>query len=144
MSVRVLHIGKYYPPVPGGMERFLGDLVKAQRAAGHDVGVLVHEDRPTGAGSRPESNKGVGGGEACSSAASAASIRASSFGVGCVLMDSLMGVLLHRASLPPAFQHRVGKGEGEGALDGRPDDLGLEFGGAADGDLVPIAREREA
>jgi len=41
--VRILHIGKYYPPVPGGMERFLGDLVKAQRDAGHDVGVLVHE-----------------------------------------------------------------------------------------------------
>lgn len=44
--MRILHIGKYYPPVPGGMERFLGDLVKAQRAAGHDVGVLVHEAKP--------------------------------------------------------------------------------------------------
>jgi glycosyltransferase involved in cell wall biosynthesis len=44
--MRILHIGKYYPPVAGGMERFLGDLVRAQRAAGHDVGVLVHEDKP--------------------------------------------------------------------------------------------------
>ena len=43
--MRILHIGKYYPPVPGGMERFLGDLVEAQRAAGHEVAVLVHDDR---------------------------------------------------------------------------------------------------
>jgi glycosyltransferase involved in cell wall biosynthesis len=43
--MRILHIGKYYPPVSGGMERFLGDLVEAQRAAGHDVSVLVHDDR---------------------------------------------------------------------------------------------------
>lgn len=42
--MRILHIGKYFPPVPGGMERFLGDLVEAQRAAGHEVQVLVHDD----------------------------------------------------------------------------------------------------
>src|SRR5215212_8786635 len=41
--MRILHIGKYFPPVAGGMERFLGDLVNAQRIAGDDVGVLVHE-----------------------------------------------------------------------------------------------------
>ena len=40
--LRILHVGKYYPPVAGGMERFLADLVKAQRAAGHEVAVLVH------------------------------------------------------------------------------------------------------
>jgi len=45
--MRILHIGKYYPPAPGGMERFLGDLVDAQRAAGHDVSVLVHDDGRT-------------------------------------------------------------------------------------------------
>lgn len=42
--MRILHIGKYFPPVIGGMERFLGDLVQAQRKAGHDAAVLVHAD----------------------------------------------------------------------------------------------------
>jgi len=42
--MRILHIGKYFPPTPGGMERFLGDLVKAQRDAGDEVSVLVHAD----------------------------------------------------------------------------------------------------
>jgi glycosyltransferase involved in cell wall biosynthesis len=42
--MRILHIGKFYPPVAGGMERFLADLVRAQRAAGDDVAVLVHAD----------------------------------------------------------------------------------------------------
>ncbi len=42
--MRVLHVGKYYPPASGGMERFLGDLVEAQRAAGDEVAVLVHAE----------------------------------------------------------------------------------------------------
>ena len=46
--MRILHVGKYFPPVAGGMERFLGDLVKAQRAAGDDVAVVVHDDGRTG------------------------------------------------------------------------------------------------
>lgn len=40
--MRILHLGKYFAPVPGGMERFLGDLIQAQRRAGHDVAALVH------------------------------------------------------------------------------------------------------
>ena len=43
--MRILHIGKYFPPVAGGMERFLGDLVKAQRAAGDDACAIVHADQ---------------------------------------------------------------------------------------------------
>jgi hypothetical protein len=44
IAMRILHIGKFFPPTPGGMERFLGDLVKAQRDAGHEAAVLVHDD----------------------------------------------------------------------------------------------------
>ena len=40
--MRILHVGKYYPPVKGGMERFLADLATAQRQAGDEVSVLVH------------------------------------------------------------------------------------------------------
>lgn len=41
--MRILHLAKYYPPFAGGMERFLGDLVEAQRRAGDEVSVLAHE-----------------------------------------------------------------------------------------------------
>lgn len=43
-SMRILHIGKYFPPHPGGMEVFLADLVAAQRAAGDESFALVHGD----------------------------------------------------------------------------------------------------
>ena len=32
--MRVLHIGKFYPPFAGGMEYFLADLMRAQQAQG--------------------------------------------------------------------------------------------------------------
>lgn len=40
--MRILHIGKFFPPDPGGMEVFLADLVGAQRAAGDESFALVH------------------------------------------------------------------------------------------------------
>lgn len=40
--MRILHIGKFYPPYAGGMEVFLADLVRAQREAGDEVAVLAH------------------------------------------------------------------------------------------------------
>jgi len=40
---RVLHVGKYFAPASGGMERFLGDLVAAQQVRGDAAMVLVHD-----------------------------------------------------------------------------------------------------
>lgn len=44
--MRVLHIGKYYPPCAGGMERFLADLLGALHEKGVSVAALVHNDSP--------------------------------------------------------------------------------------------------
>jgi len=41
--VRILHLGKYYPPVAGGMERFLQDLAEEQARQGHQVEVFCHQ-----------------------------------------------------------------------------------------------------
>jgi rhamnosyl/mannosyltransferase len=40
-AVRVTHLGKFYPPVPGGMERVLQSLAEGERAQGNDVRALV-------------------------------------------------------------------------------------------------------
>lgn len=41
--MRVLHLGKYYEPHRGGMERYVQDLAERTAADGHQVGVLVHQ-----------------------------------------------------------------------------------------------------
>jgi rhamnosyl/mannosyltransferase len=43
--MRILHIGKYYPPYAGGMEIFLRDLLKAQRKRSLEVAALVHHHK---------------------------------------------------------------------------------------------------
>lgn len=43
--MRILHIGKFYPPDRGGMETFLRDLAEAQVDAGHEVVVMANADR---------------------------------------------------------------------------------------------------
>ncbi|MFN2267191.1 MAG: glycosyltransferase [Desulfonatronovibrio sp.] len=41
--MKILHIGKYYPPFHGGIENFLNDLVREQVGQGHEVKVLCHQ-----------------------------------------------------------------------------------------------------
>jgi glycosyltransferase involved in cell wall biosynthesis len=40
--MRVLHVGKFYPPVPGGIETFTAMLAREQAASGDTVAVLAH------------------------------------------------------------------------------------------------------
>lgn len=45
--MRILHLGKYYPPFAGGMENFLADLIPAQISQGHQVAAIVHDHQAT-------------------------------------------------------------------------------------------------
>ncbi len=53
--MRILHLGKFYPPAHGGMEVFLAALAEAQASGGAEVGVLVHAHDQPGDGKRSES-----------------------------------------------------------------------------------------
>lgn len=51
---RVLHVGKYYPPVAGGIEYFLADLLKALERHGVRTAALVHNHLPGGVRPDPD------------------------------------------------------------------------------------------
>ena len=51
--MRVLHVGKYYPPFAGGMEHFLADLLPALRTRGIAAAALVHDEQPGRRGQWP-------------------------------------------------------------------------------------------
>jgi len=44
--MKILHVGKYYPPTRGGMETVLENLTEGCLARGHDVSVLVSSEGP--------------------------------------------------------------------------------------------------
>jgi len=52
--MKVLHIGKYYPPYFGGIEKVNFDLVEGLNEAGTETDVICFNDKTKG--SRPEIN----------------------------------------------------------------------------------------
>lgn len=54
--MRVLHIGKYYPPFAGGIEHFLADLLPALQSQGVTPAALVHDEQPGWRGRWPSAD----------------------------------------------------------------------------------------
>ena len=41
--MKILHVGKYYPPFAGGLENFVSDLISTHQAGGIRSEILVHQ-----------------------------------------------------------------------------------------------------
>ena len=52
--MRVLHIGKYYPPFAGGIEHFLADLLPALTQRGIASAAVVHDEQRGRPGQAPD------------------------------------------------------------------------------------------
>ncbi|REL30179.1 glycosyltransferase [Thalassotalea euphylliae] len=44
--MKILHIGKYFPPFKGGIENFMSSLIDQQVKDGHQVSVVAHHHEP--------------------------------------------------------------------------------------------------
>ena len=52
--MRILHVGKYYPPVHGGIENFIRDLAQQSASEGISTSVLVHRSAGADASAEPD------------------------------------------------------------------------------------------